>query len=694
VKPATTVHPLHALVYTPHGRDAVIAASLLREATVAARLCQDLAGFEAALTDDTCFAVITEEALAHADLRGIAARIAAQPAWSDLPFIVLTRGGGGPERNPAAARLSEVLGNVTFLERPFHPTTFISIARSALKGRQRQFEARARIEELRESESRLQTALLAGRLGSWELDVEHEALTASATCRAIFGVGPEAPFGYRDMVAGIHPEDRERMQAAIQASIATRSDYAVQHRTVWPDGSLHWAEFRARVVRDRHGGRPRLVGVSSDITDRKTAEERLRQMNETLEERVSRRTAELKQAHGAVMAEVEQRERAEDQLRQAQKMEAVGQLTGGLAHDFNNLLAGIAGSLAMVQMRMAQGRTSDLERYIIAAQEAATRAAALTHRLLAFSRRQTLDPRPTAVDRLAVGMGELITRTVGPAVAMELRSAPDLWVTLVDPNQLENALLNLCINARDAMPDGGRIIIEAGNVTLDERMAAARDMQPGEYVSLSVTDTGTGMTPDVIERAFDPFFTTKPIGKGTGLGLSMIYGFVRQSGGQVRIQSEAGRGTTVQLYLPRHLTAVEPEAAAASTPAAPRADPGETVLVVDDEPTVRMLVTEVLQDLGYGAIEAVDGPSGLEILRSPARIDLLVSDVGLPNGMNGRQLADAGLALRPELKVLFITGYAENVVLGERDLAPGMSVLTKPFSLDALGARIRSLITG
>jgi PAS domain S-box-containing protein len=694
VKPAAPVPPPHALVHTPHGRDAAIAASLLREAGVAARLCPDLAGFEAALTDDTCFAVITEEALAHADLRGIAARIAAQPAWSDLPFIVLTRGGGGPERNPAAARLSEVLGNVTFLERPFHPTTFISIARSALKGRQRQFETRARIEELRESESRLQTALLAGRLGSWELDVEREVLTASATCRAIFGVGPEAPFGYRDMLAGIHPEDRGGMRAAIQASVATGADYAVQHRTLWPDGSLHWAEFRARLVRDRHGGQPRLVGVSSDITDRKTAEERLRQLNETLEERVLTRTAELKQAHGAVVAEVEQRERAEDQLRQAQKMEAVGQLTGGLAHDFNNLLAGIAGSLTLVQMRMAQGRTADLERYIIAAQEAATRAAALTHRLLAFSRRQTLDPRPTAVDRLAVGMRELITRTVGPAVAMELRSAPDLWLTLVDPNQLENALLNLCINARDAMPDGGRILIEAGNVALDERMAGGRDMGPGEYVSLSVTDTGTGMTPDVIERAFDPFFTTKPIGKGTGLGLSMIYGFVRQSGGQVRIHSEAGRGTTVQLYLPRHLTAAEPEAAETSTVAAPRADPGETVLVVDDEPTVRMLVTEVLQDLGYGAIEAVDGPSGLEILRSPARIDLLVSDVGLPNGMNGRQLADAALSLRPELKVLFITGYAENVVLGERDLAPGMSVLTKPFSLDALGARIRSLITG
>jgi PAS domain S-box-containing protein len=647
-----------------------------------------------ALDEDACFAVVTEEALRGADhLGAIAARIAAQPAWSDLPFIVLTRSGGGPERNPAAAHLSEVLGNVTFLERPFHPTTFVSIARSALKGRHRQFEARARIEELRESENRLQIALLAGRLGSWELDAETGVLTGSATCKAIFGVGPEAPFTYQDLVASIHPQDRDRMQAAVQASITTGADYAIEYRTTWPDGSLHWAEVRARPVRDRQGRRLRLVGVSSDITDRKTAEERLRQLNETLEERVSSRTAELKQAHDAVMAEVEQRERAEEQLRQSQKMEAVGQLTGGLAHDFNNLLAGIAGSLELLQLRVEQGRTAELGRFIVTAQESAARAAALTHRLLAFSRRQTLEPKPTAVNSLAAGMSELIARTVGPSVTMQITEAPDLWVTLVDPNQLENALLNLCINARDAMPDGGRILIEAGNLALDGRAARMRNMPAGQYVSLSVTDTGSGMAPDVMERAFDPFFTTKPIGQGTGLGLSMIYGFVQQSGGQVRIHSVVGRGTTVSLYLPRYLGEVRP-AAAEPTTAAPRAEAGETVLVVDDEPAVRMLVTEVLQELGYHAIEAADGPSGLDVLRSSARIDLLVSDVGLPGGMNGRQLADAGRALRPDLKVLFITGYAENAVMSGRQATPGMSVLVKPFALDDLGMRIKSLIVG
>ncbi len=384
---------------------------------------------------------------------------------------------------------------------------------------------------------------------------------------------------------------------------------------------------------------------------------------------------------------------AQDRLRQSQKMEAVGQLTGGLAHDFNNLLAGISGSLELLQARVAQGRIGDLDRYLVAAQGASKRAAALTHRLLAFTRRQTLDPKPTDVNRLAAGMGELIRRTVGPQVTVEIVGAGGLWATLVDPNQLENALLNLCINARDAMPDGGRLTIETGNKWLDERTARSRDLPPGQYVTLCVSDTGTGMTSEVVRRAFDPFFTTKPIGMGTGLGLSMIYGFVQQSGGQARIYSEVGEGTMVCLYLPRHQGEAASEEADAELAGAPRAGQSETVLVVDDEPTVRMLVTEVLEDLGYTAIEAADGPAGLKVLRSDVRIDLLVTDVGLPGGMNGRQVADAGRAVRPELKVLFITGYAENAVLGHGHLDPGMHVLTKPFAMEALASRIRGMIT-
>ena len=393
-----------------------------------------------------------------------------------------------------------------------------------------------------------------------------------------------------------------------------------------------------------------------------------------------------------VVTDVTDRRQLQDQLRQSQKMEAVGQLTGGLAHDFNNLLTGIAGSLELLQTRVAQGRLGEVERYVAAAQGAARRAAALTHRLLAFSRQQTLDPKPTSANRLIAGMEDLIRRSIGPSVALEVIAAGGLWNTLVDPNQLENALLNLAINARDAMPDGGRLTIETGNKWLDERGAAQRDLSPGQYVSICVSDTGTGMTPDVIERAFDPFFTTKPQGLGTGLGLSMIYGFARQSEGQARIYSEPGRGTMVCLYLPRHLGQAEAEQELVADGHAPRAEQGETVLVVDDEPAIRMLVMEVLEELGYVAFEAADGLAGMKVLQSAARIDLLITDVGLPGGMNGRQLAEAGRTSRPDLKVLFITGYAENAVLNHGHLAVGMHVLTKPFSMAGLARRIKDLV--
>ncbi len=408
------------------------------------------------------------------------------------------------------------------------------------------------------------------------------------------------------------------------------------------------------------------------------AVEALASLNATLEEQVAARTGEL-------MA-------AEEQLRQAQKMEAVGQLTGGLAHDFNNLLAGISGSLQMMQTRMQQGRINDVDRYMAAAQGASKRAAALTHRLLAFSRRQTLDPKPTDVNRLVADIQELIQRTVGPAIPIEVVGASGIWPALVDRSQLENALLNLCINARDAMPDGGRITVETANKWLDARAAGQHDMPEGQYLSLCVTDTGIGMPPEVIARVFEPFFTTKPLGQGTGLGLSMIYGFAQQSGGQVRIYSEVGRGTTVCIYLPRHYGAIADEDRPADATLPPRSDQGETVLVVDDEATVRMLITDVLADLGYTSIEAADSAAGLKVLQSDVRIDLLVTDVGLPGGMNGRQMADAARAVRPDLKVLFITGYAENAAVGNGYLAPGMAVLTKPFAIEAMTSRIRSMI--
>ncbi len=429
--------------------------------------------------------------------------------------------------------------------------------------------------------------------------------------------------------------------------------------------------------------RAALAGALGDA-DRFNAA--LRELNTTLEQRVAERTGQLE-------AEMAERQKTEEQLRQAQKMEAVGQLTGGLAHDFNNLLTGITGSLELLATRIEQGRLADTTRYIVAAQGAASRAAALTHRLLAFSRRQTLAPETVDANRLVAGMEELIRRTVGPAITVEIAYTAELWTVLVDPNQLENALLNLCINARDAMPDGGTLTVGTANRRVDDADRPPHELPAGQYVSLCVTDTGTGMTPEVVARAFDPFFTTKPIGQGTGLGLSMIYGFARQSNGQVRISSEVGKGTAMFLYLPRHHGVVDVRTVPAAV-VPQQADAGCTVLLVDDEPTVRMLVTDALEELGYTALEAADGAAGLDILRQDRRIDLLVTDVGLPGGMNGRQVADAARVGRPGLKVLFITGYAETAVLDHGGLEPGMHVLTKPFAMEALGSRIRQLIEG
>ena len=388
---------------------------------------------------------------------------------------------------------------------------------------------------------------------------------------------------------------------------------------------------------------------------------------------------------------------AEEALRQAQKMEAVGQLTGGIAHDFNNLLTGIMGSLEVIQRRVAAGRPADLDRYVTAAMSSAQRAGALTQRLLAFARRQPLDPRRVEANRLVSGMDDLLRRTLGPSVTLEMVLAGGLWPTLCDPNQLEGAILNLAINARDAMPDGGRLTLETCNASLDDAYVRSQgDVRAGQYVAISVTDTGTGMTPEVIAKAFDPFFTTKPTGQGTGLGLSMLYGFVKQSEGHVRIYSEVGRGTTFKLYLPRHRGRgpEEGDAGDAGDDPRPVAEAGETVLVVDDDATVRMLVVETLKELGYAALEAHDGAEALRILRSGARVDLLVTDVGLP-GLNGRQVADAARVTRPALRILFITGYAHNAAVGNGDeLAPGMEILSKPFALDALARKMRAMIEG
>lgn len=390
--------------------------------------------------------------------------------------------------------------------------------------------------------------------------------------------------------------------------------------------------------------------------------------------------------------QIEALQLTEEALRQAQKMEAVGQLTGGIAHDFNNLLASLAGNLEMMQVRVEQKRTLELERYIEAAKSVTARAAALTHRLLAFSRRQTLAPKKTDVNQLISSMVPLIQSTIGPAIQLELHLMDGLWTTLCDPNQLESGLLNLAINARDAMPQSGKLSIKTFNMRIDATTASdGVDVVPGDYVAIDVIDTGTGMTADIVARAFDPFFTTKPLGQGTGLGLSMVYGFVKQSNGYIHISSEPSKGTAVHLKLSRHTNEETQLIDTHEESAAPIAPARFTVLVVEDEPDLRSIVSEMLEMRGYDAVGAADGPEGLRVLESSQRIDLLLSDVGLPGGMNGRQLADAARVLRPELKVLFMTGYAAGAV---RDalLSPGMDVLTKPFSINALCGKVAQMI--
>ncbi|ALD99355.1 PAS sensor protein [Pseudomonas syringae UMAF0158] len=386
---------------------------------------------------------------------------------------------------------------------------------------------------------------------------------------------------------------------------------------------------------------------------------------------------------------------AEEALIQSQKMEAVGQLTGGLAHDFNNLLMGVTGNMELLLSRIRQERFTELDRYINAALEGSRRAASLTHRLLAFSRRQTLAPKATDIDLLVAGMDELIRRTVGPAIDMQVNASRGLWATLVDPHQLENSLLNLCINAKDAMPDGGKLLIQTGNRHLTAVMATKYQLPAGRYVELSVSDTGTGMSNDVMARAFDPFFTTKPTGMGTGLGLSMIYGFARQSGGGVYITSKVGEGSKVCILLPMHEGEAETvvfDDSPLQVPASSTSD--ETILVVDDEPAVRLLIAELLEDLGYIVLQAERGADALAILQSKAAIDLLITDVGLPGGMNGRQVADAARDVRPDLKILFVTGYAENAALAHDTLEPGMHVLPKPFAIAELIGRVTELLEG
>ncbi len=531
---------------------------------------------------------------------------------------------------------------------------------------------------LTQSEERLRLATEASDTGLWDVDLINNILIWPPRTKAMFGISPGVPVSMRDFYDGLHPDDLERTSLAFAAAAdpEQRALYDVEYRTVGKeDGIIRWVAAKGRGVFEDDRCK-RVVGVAIDVTARKADEEQLRELNERLESRVAEEVAE--------------RTKAEDALRQSQKMEAVGQLTGGIAHDFNNMLAVVIGSLDLLARRMAED-DQRAKRYVDAAMDGARRAAQLTQRLLAFSRQQPLQPEVVDANKLVAGMSDLLRHTL-PDLQPETVLAGGLWRTFADPNQLENAILNLAVNARDAMHEGGRLTIETANCHLDERYAAGHlGLPTGQYVMIAVTDTGSGMPQEVIAKAFDPFFTTKEVGRGTGLGLSQVYGFVKQSGGHVKIYSEPGQGTTVKVYLPRLVAAVEELEPAVQPYDLPRGESREVILVVEDEPGVRQFSVDALSELGYRVLEADGAAAALRLIDAHSEIALLFTDVVMPE-VNGRKLADEARRRRPGLKVLFTTGYSRNAVVHNGVLDPGVHLIGKPFTLEDLAACVRKVI--
>ena len=543
----------------------------------------------------------------------------------------------------------------------------------------------------KESAELLVLAEQIGRVGVIDWDVPTGTVRMSAHALAIYGI-EDYDGRYETWIASVHLEDLPRLKQTIQTALDEKvREFELDFRIVRQnDQEMRWIHAR-RLVFYEDGEPVRVVGVSADITDRKRAAAQLQAFTDTLEQAVKDRTRELE-------AENEARQKAEELLRQAQKMEAVGQLTGGIAHDFNNLLTVIQGGLEMIERQVPVIESSPAISRIVRGKDMAIegvrRAAKLTSRLLAFARQQPLDPKGVDANKLVSGVCDLLRRTLGEAVSLETVLGGGLWRTFADANQLENALVNLAVNARDAMPEGGKMTIETANCHLDDAYVSvlAEPVKAGQYVMIGVSDTGVGMTPPVKEKAFEPFFTTKGIGKGTGLGLSQVYGFVRQSAGHVRIYSEVGEGTTVKIYLPRHVGEDENATDIERKSDAEGAIGAENILVVEDDDALRIYAVEILSDLGYSVSAASNGAAALDIIDRRHDIDLLFTDIVMPGGMNGRQLANEAVRRRPGLKVLFTTGYTRNAIVHHGRLDPGVEMIGKPFTFQELAARIRLLL--
>ena len=562
------------LILAPQGRDANVAAGILREGGLIAEICNDLRKLTDEIIEGAGLAVLTDDAIRNADMKGLAAWVKSQPPWSDFPIILLTERGAGLERNPAASRDMATLGNVVFLERPFHPTTFISVVRTALRGRLRQYEARARLEALHESE-----------------------------------------------------------------------------------------------------------------TLARSAEVELRHMNETLEAHVEERTAELAATNRQLVAQIEERQRVESTLRQMQRLEAIGQLTSGVAHDFNNLLTVVLGNIGFLERASSTSNDPKLRQRLSHMRLATERGAKLTSQLLAFSRRQRLEPKPFDLNESLENMRDLLQSTLGGGIIINTQFRAGLWPALADPTQIELVVLNLVINARDAMDNRGTVTIETCNAKIASP-GGPEEPAPGDYVMIRVSDTGCGMTKEVLTKAFEPFFTTKEIGKGSGLGLSQVLGFAKQSGGGIRIETRVGEGTSVKVYLPRAVENSVLEGSALVADPAQLEWHGAIILLVDDDSAVREVTASILEDAGYVVLKVGSGGAALDLLDQDTRIDLVLLDFAMP-GMSGMEVARQIQQRLPALPVLFVTGYADKAALGD---VGEERIIRKPFINDELITKLNAAL--
>ena len=562
-----------ALILAPHGRDAIVAAGILREAGLIAEICSDLERLTEEVIKGAGTAVLTDDVVRNASLVPLAAWVQSQQPWSDFSFILLTQRGAGLERNPDASRQMSALGNVTFLEKPFHPTTLVSVVRTALRGRMRQYEARTRLE------------------------------------------------------------------------------------------ALHASEAHAR-----------------------SAETELRQLNENLETRVEERTTELAATNRQLVAQIEERQRVESTLRQMQRLEAVGQLTSGVAHDFNNLLTVVLGNIGFVEKEIANTKDAKLQQRLSHMRLAAERGAKLTSQLLAFSRRQRLEPKPFDLNESLENMYELLQSTLGGSILIKTEFQPGIWLALADPTQIELVVLNLVINARDAMDNRGTVTIETSNAKLGPPQSP-EEPAAGDYVMIGVSDRGSGMTKDVLAKAFEPFFTTKEIGKGSGLGLSQVLGFAKQSGGGVRIETRIGEGTSVKIYLPRAGKGSAMDGSALAAPLVKRV--AGVILLVDDDSAVRDITASILEEIGHVVLKVGSGGAALDLLDQGAKVDVVLLDLVMP-GMTGAEVANQIQQKFPALPILFVTGYAEKTALGD---VGEERIIKKPFVDNELATKVNSALS-